>query len=81
MPERPYEFEELICFQEVSLAVQDVRRWADAHNTETSKKTIRNERGAGRKSAEDWLEVEKHLRNAIEHGRVWSNLLILNVKI
>ncbi len=72
-PKRPYEFEELICFNEVTLSLDDVLRWADAHKTETSKKTIRNERGAGRKAVEDWREVEEFLRNAIEHDTVWAS--------
>lgn len=72
VPERPYEFEELICFHDVTLSLDEVVRWAEAHNTKAAKKTIRNERGAGRKSAEDWQEVEKFLRNAIEHGTVWA---------
>ncbi|MEO9632153.1 MAG: hypothetical protein ABJG14_17115 [Sulfitobacter sp.] len=73
LPERPYEFEELICFHEVSLPLNDVVRWADRMRGETSHKATHNARKAGRKSSEDWESIENHLQNEIENGKVWRD--------
>ncbi|TNE62310.1 MAG: hypothetical protein EP341_00270, partial [Sphingomonadales bacterium] len=73
VPERPYEFEELICFHEITLSLDAVVRWADAQKLTTSKKLVRNERNAGRKSSEDWGAIEARLQQEIKDGREWRD--------
>ncbi|UWQ46870.1 hypothetical protein [Leisingera aquaemixtae] len=72
-PERPYEFGEPICFHEVTLSLDAVVRWADAHKVPPSKKTTHNERNAGRRSFEDWGAIEARLQQEIEGGREWRD--------
>lgn len=72
MPERPYEFEELICFREVALAVQDVRRWADAHTSIRPKAAKPRGGNAGRPPNAKWSEVEDFLLKQINSGAVWN---------
>ncbi|MGR3608145.1 MAG: hypothetical protein ACU0BN_04680 [Sulfitobacter sp.] len=73
VPERSFEFEELTCFLDVTLALEDVMRWAEIHSPNDSKKVGHNKGKAGRKSAEDWAGIENHLKKGIEDGRAWRD--------
>ncbi|MGR3608462.1 MAG: hypothetical protein ACU0BN_06305 [Sulfitobacter sp.] len=73
VPERPYEFEEVTCFLDVTLALEDVVRWAETEGKKGSKKLGHNKGKAGQKSAEDWAKIENRLKTAVEDGRVWRD--------
>lgn len=72
VPQRPYEFEELICFREVTLSLDDALGWADAHSVAALKNTTHNERKAGAKPTENWKEIEEYLEAEVSTGTIWT---------
>ncbi|PYG32287.1 hypothetical protein [Pelagimonas varians] len=73
VPERPDEFEELTCFVDVTLSLDDVMRWAKSHGVNNSPKVGHNKGKAGAKPSEDWPKIEKFLMDEIETGTTWKS--------
>ena len=73
LPERPYSFEQLVCFDEVKFSLADILAWKDDTFRVPKPAKSRNERNAGAKPAEDWPKIEEFIRAEIENGHVWES--------
>ncbi len=87
LPDRPYGFQELICFLDVTLNLLEIQDWADTHAFQAAKKPTKIARKTGPKPKENWEAIEEYLVKEIEAGRewvdwnaVWHSLLHLRSK-
>lgn len=71
LPDRPYGFQEQICFLDVTLNLTEIQVWADTHAVQNAKKTKKVKRKTGPEPKENWKAIEEHLLKEIEAESVW----------
>jgi hypothetical protein len=73
VPDRPYTFEHLVCFDDLTLLLNDIVAWANENYRDDHKPSPTNSRNAGRPPTQDWSQIEKHLQERVEAGGTWHS--------
>lgn len=73
LPERPYSFEQLVCFDGVKFSLADIEAWIEGTFRVPKPTKSKNERNAGAKPAEDWPKIEAIIQAEIENGCIWES--------
>ncbi|MEM6384654.1 MAG: hypothetical protein AAF718_00315 [Pseudomonadota bacterium] len=70
-PDRPYDFEQILCFLEVKFRLSELKRWARVRSRDADYLKPLNERGAGMKPTENYAAIIAHLEELLKTSVEW----------